>query len=74
MKAGESKTFDVTFPDDYFAKELAGKTATFEATVKSVHEAVLPEVDEAFARSLGVSEGGAAKLREEVGQNLASRG
>jgi trigger factor len=57
MKAGESKTFDVTFPDDYFAKELAGKTASFEATVKSVHEAVLPEVDEAFAQSLGVSRG-----------------
>jgi trigger factor len=70
MAAGESKTFNVTFPDDYFAKELAGKTASFEATVKSVHEAVLPEVDEAFAHSLGVSEGGAAKLREEVGQNL----
>jgi trigger factor len=51
MKAGESKTFDVAFPADYFAKELAGKTATFEATVKSVHEAVLPEVDEAMAKA-----------------------
>ncbi|MBK6741496.1 MAG: trigger factor [Hydrogenophilales bacterium] len=71
MKAGESKTFDVTFPEDYFAKELAGKTATFAATVKSVHEAVLPEVDEVFARALGVHEGGAAKLREEIGQNLS---
>ena len=54
MKAGETKTFDVAFPADYFAKELAGKTATFEATVKSVHEAVLPEVDEAMAQSLGL--------------------
>lgn len=71
MTAGESKTFNVTFPDDYFAKELAGKTASFDATVKSVHEAVLPEVDEDFARSLGVSEGGATRLREEVGQNLS---
>lgn len=71
MKAGESKTFDVTFPADYFAKELAGKTATFEATVNSVHAAELPEVNEDFARTLGVHEGGAAKLREEIGQNLA---
>jgi trigger factor len=71
MKAGESKTFDVTFPADYFAKELAGKTATFEATVKSVHEAVLPEVDEAMAQSLGIHEGGVAKLREEIRGNLA---
>jgi FKBP-type peptidyl-prolyl cis-trans isomerase (trigger factor) len=30
MKAGESKSFDVTFPDDYFAKELAGKTAKLQ--------------------------------------------
>ena len=71
MQAGETKTFDVTFPTDYFAKELAGKTATFEATMKSVHEAHLPEIDESFAQSMGVHEGGVAKLREEVASNLA---
>lgn len=71
MKAGETKTFDVTFPEDYFAKELAGKTASFEATMKSVHEPHLPEVDDAFALSLGIHEGGAAKLREEVAGNLS---
>lgn len=71
MKAGETKTFDVTFPADYFAKELAGKTASFEATMKSVHEPHLPEVDDAFAQSLGIHEGGAAKLREEVAGNLS---
>lgn len=71
MKAGETKTFDVTFPEDYFAKELAGKTATFTATLKSVHEAHLPEVDDALAHSLGIHEGGVAKLREEISGNLA---
>ena len=71
MKAGDNKTFDVAFPADYFAKELAGKTATFEATVKSVHEPVLPEVDDAMAQSLGIHEGGVAKLREEIRGNLA---
>lgn len=70
MKAGERKTFDVAFPEDYFAKDLAGKTATFEATVKSVHEPRLPEVDDALAQSLGVHEGGVAKLREEIASNL----
>lgn len=70
LKAGESKTFDVTFPEDYFAKELAGKTATFAATVKSVHEPQLPEVDEEFARSLGIQEGGPAQLRAEIASNL----
>lgn len=71
MKTGESKTFDVAFPADYFAKELAGKTATFEATVKAVHEAKLPEVDDAFAATMGVHEGGVAKLRQEVATNLS---
>jgi trigger factor len=71
MKAGESKTFDVTFPDDYFAKELAGKTATFTATMNSVHEAHLPAIDDALALSLGIHEGGVAKLREEIRGNLA---
>jgi trigger factor len=71
MKAGENKSFDVAFPADYFAKEIAGKTATFEASVKSVHEPVLPEVDEDFARSLGVTEGGTEKLRQEIGDNLS---
>ena len=70
MKPGESKSFDVTFPDDYFAKELAGKTATFAATMKSVHESKLPDVDDAFAQSMGVHEGGVAKLRAEIASNL----
>lgn len=70
MKTGDSKRFDVTFPEDYFAKELAGKTATFEATMKSVHEPLLPEVDEEFARTLGVREGGVGKLRQEISENL----
>lgn len=70
MRAGEKKTFDVVFPEDYFAKDIAGKTATFEAEVKSVHEPHLPEVDEAFAASMGIHEGGVAKMREEIANNL----
>jgi trigger factor len=71
MKTGENKSFDVTFPDDYFAKELAGKTANFNVTVKSVHEAKLPEVDADFAKSLGVADGDVARLRDEIRTNLA---
>jgi trigger factor len=70
MAAGDKKTFDVSFPADYFAKEMAGKTATFEAELKSVHEPRFPEMDDEFAASLGVNEGGVAKLREEVAGNL----
>lgn len=71
MKTGESKSFNVTFPDDYFAKELAGKTATFNVTVKSVHEAHIPTVDAAFAQSLGISDGNVDRLRDEIRTNLS---
>jgi len=70
LKAGESKTFPLTFPVDYHGKDVAGKTADFTITIKSVNWAHLPAVDDAFALSLGVTEGGVAKMREEVKENL----
>ncbi|MDA0190438.1 MAG: trigger factor [Proteobacteria bacterium] len=69
-KAGESKTFDMTFPEDYFAKELAGQAVTFDITVKEVREPVLPEVDADFAQALGVEDGDVAKMRGEIEANL----
>ncbi|MDR0564667.1 MAG: trigger factor [Azoarcus sp.] len=68
---GESKTFDLTFPADYHAKNMAGQTVQFEVAVKKVEAPVLPEVDAEFAKSLGVADGEIAKLREEVKGNLA---
>ncbi|MBU3621615.1 trigger factor [Polynucleobacter sp. CS-Odin-A6] len=70
LKAGESKSFPLSFPADYHGKDVAGKTADFTITVKSVNWAHLPVVDDAFALSLGVTEGGVAKMREEVKVNL----
>jgi trigger factor len=49
---------------------VAGKTAEFTITVKSVNWAHLPVVDDAFALSLGVTDGGVAKMRDEVKENL----
>jgi len=46
---GEETTFDVTFPDDYQAEELAGQPATFTVNVKEIKEKVVPELDDAFA-------------------------
>ena len=54
VKAGEEKTIDVTFPEDYGAAHLAGKAATFDITVKSVLDASKPKVDDEFAKSLGL--------------------
>jgi len=69
-RAGESRTIDVTFPTDYPAKNLAGKTAQFVVTLKAVEETRLPEIDEEFCKSFGVEEGGVATLRAEVRENM----
>ena len=70
MKAGDSKSFDLKFPDDYHGKEVAGKMARFEVSVSEVAAPKLPEVDAEFAQSLGVPDGDVAKMREEVKANL----
>ncbi len=70
MKAGEQKTFDMTFPDDYMPQELAGKTVQFDLTLKRVSEPVLPEVNAEFARTLGIEDGDLNKMRDEITANL----
>lgn len=70
MKAGESKTFDLRFPDDYHGKDVAGKTAKFEITLSQVAGPVLPQVDAEFAKSLGVADGDLAKMRSDIKGNL----
>lgn len=70
MRAGESKAFELRFPDDYHAREVAGKSARFELTVKEVAEPRLPELGPEFAKSLGVADGDLGKMRAEVRANL----
>jgi trigger factor len=67
---GEKREVTVNFPADYRATELAGKSAIFATEVKTVEEPVLPEVDEEFCKSFGVTEGGLPKLREDVAANM----
>jgi trigger factor len=72
LKAGESRTFDLTFPADYQVTELAGKQVSFDVTLKQVEAPQLPEVDAAFAQSLGIEDGDVAKMRAEIRANLES--
>lgn len=67
---GESREIGVDFPGDYRATDLAGKHAVFKVDVKSVEEPVLPALDDEFCASFGVTEGGVAKLREDVADNM----
>jgi trigger factor len=70
LKAGEETTFKVPFPEDYAAKELAGKEAEFAVTVKKVEEPKLPEIDEEFAKAFGVESGDVDQLQSEIRANM----
>lgn len=70
MKAGESKTFPLQFPADYQGKDVAGKEADFLVTLKKIEAQHLPEVNEAFAKSLGIKDGTIDALRADIKRNL----
>ena len=70
MKVGESKTFPVAFPADYQGQDVAGKEADFLVTMKKIESQALPQVDAAFAKSLGIAEGTVEGLRADVKKNL----
>ncbi len=70
MKAGDTKSFDLTFPENYHGKEVAGKQVVFTVTVHAVEAPRLPELDAEFAKALGVADGDVGKLKAEVRANL----
>ena len=70
LAAGESRTFEVKFPDDYHGKEVAGKAASFALEMKQVEEPRLPELDAEFAKSLGVADGDLDKMRADIKANV----
>jgi trigger factor len=70
MAVGESKSVEARFPEDYGAKNVAGKLAVFEVRLKGVEEQSLPPLDEAFVRGFGMQEGGVAEWRAEVRKSM----
>ena len=70
MKVGESKTFPLQFPADYHGQDVAGKEADFRVSVTKIEAQKLPEVDEAFAKALGIADASVQGLRDSVKSNL----
>ena len=68
-KADQQVDITLTFPDDYRAENLRGKTANFDVTVKQVAKKKLPKLDKEFAELCGV-DGGVAALKKEVRANM----
>jgi trigger factor len=69
LKAGDTKTFDVKFPDDYRATALAGKNATFAVTVKAVEAPGSLVLDDEFAKTLGLES--LARLKDAIKERIA---
>ncbi|MFK5915630.1 MAG: trigger factor [Woeseiaceae bacterium] len=69
-KTGADLTLNVTFPDDYHAKELAGKPAAFEILVNKVEEATLPELNDDFAKKLGIKDPSIENMQTEIKANM----
>ncbi|WP_305908704.1 trigger factor [Methylomarinum sp. Ch1-1] len=70
LEAGASKTFDITFPEQYGNDKLAGKQAQFEIEVIKVEEPVLPEVNADFIKAYGIEDGEMSSFRDDVKTNM----
>jgi len=70
LAPGGEGSFDATFPADYRAENLAGKTVTFEVTLKQVEASLLPELDDEFFKAFGVESGGMEAFRADVRKNM----
>ncbi len=68
LAPGEARTIEVTFPEEYQAAELAGKTATFDIAAKSLKRAVDLELDDDLAKTLGFE--GLEQVRTAIGQQV----
>ncbi len=68
MKKGETKSFDLEFPKEHYNKQLAGQPATFKVTVNDVYELKLPELNDDFAKAMGLAS--LDKFKELLKQNL----
>ena len=70
LSAGDEKTIQITFPEDYQAEHLAGKDTEFDITVHEVKESSLPEFDEELIKSFGIEDGTIESLRADIQKNM----
>lgn len=70
VSAGEEKTLDITFPDTYPARDVAGKAASFNVKVHAVSEIEPAPLDDDFAQAFGIQDGGIEGLKNEIRENM----
>ena len=69
MKLDEEKDIKVTFPEDYFSKDLAGKEAVFKVKLHEIKEKELPKLDDDFAKDTSEFET-LAELKKSIKEKL----
>jgi len=70
LSAGDTKTIQVTFPEEYQAEHLAGKAAEFDINVHEVKESFLPELNEELVKSFGIEDGTIESLKADINKNM----
>jgi trigger factor len=69
LKKGDTAAFELTFPEDYYNKDVAGKSYTTNVTVKEVKKVILPELDEEFAKDMEMDD--LQALKDHIRERLA---
>ena len=73
MKKGESKSIEVTFPEDYQAENLKGKKARFDIVLHAIKEKKIPEIDDELAKSVTHKEDATLEtLKKQVKEQIAT--
>ena len=70
IKAGEEKTVEVNFPEDYHGEAVAGKTAEFKLKATQVSKPEIPEIDAEFAKGFGIEDGDLDKMKADIRANM----
>ena len=70
MKPGITKEFTIKYPKNHSVKELANKEVKYIVTIREVFEAILPKIDEEFAKSLGIVDGNIKQMHDEIKKSL----
>ena len=72
MQTGEEKEVEVTFPEDYFKEELVGQKVNFKVKLNEIREEILPDLDDAFAKSISDKYETLEILKTKIKENLRS--
>ena len=70
LEVGANKTFEITFPEDYGNKKLAGKMAEFEVEMNKIEESFVPEIDEEFIKAYGIEDGTMDSFNKDLQFNM----